>query len=245
MQILIHLRTRELICWLTCLSLNLSQTIPKSICSTPTFQHSRSWPGNSNYDRWDQDLMLITWVNKSFHRVPIDSAIDVEHNHLSKAFWGLLHCNGHVFLHIVLPGKCTNQRMREYKNENMLPKFSEQAASPCVISKIVKFMTFTNISVVITYQTQYLNREIKLRLYHDEDEDCYVSCYEYSQVVKKICFYRSLCHTWCPPQSLLGLPNQKDQPSEVWSSLALSWLDPAVAPAALWWNALWKNRQLH
>lgn len=51
--------------------------------------------------------MLITWVNKSFHRVPIDFAIDVEHNNLSKAFWGFLHCNGHVFFHIMLPGICT------------------------------------------------------------------------------------------------------------------------------------------
>lgn len=47
--------------------------------------------------------------------------------------------------------------------------------------------------------------------------------------------------TWCPLQSLLGLPNQKDQRSKVWFSPAPSWLDPAVAPAALWWNALRKH----
>lgn len=56
------------------------------------------------------ESMLITWVNKSFHRVPIHSAVDVEHNHLSEAFWGLLHGNVHVFLHIVLPEICTNKK---------------------------------------------------------------------------------------------------------------------------------------
>lgn len=48
--------------------------------------------------------MLITRVNKSLHWVSIDLAVDVEHNHLSEAFWGLLHRNVHIFLHVVLPG---------------------------------------------------------------------------------------------------------------------------------------------
>lgn len=51
----------------------------------------------------DQDFMLITRVNKSLHWVSIDLAVDVEHNHLSEAFRGLLHRNGHIFLHVMLP----------------------------------------------------------------------------------------------------------------------------------------------
>lgn len=35
--------------------------------------------------------------------VPVDYTVDVEHNHLAKALWGLLHRNGHVLLNIVLP----------------------------------------------------------------------------------------------------------------------------------------------
>lgn len=51
----------------------------------------------------DQDFMLITRVNKSLHWVSIDLAVDVEHNHLSEAFRGLLHRNSHIFLHVMLP----------------------------------------------------------------------------------------------------------------------------------------------
>lgn len=51
----------------------------------------------------DQDFMLITRVNKSLHWVSIDLAVDVEHNHLSEAFRGLFHRNGHIFLHVMLP----------------------------------------------------------------------------------------------------------------------------------------------
>lgn len=61
----------------------------------------------------NQDFMFVTWVNKSFHRVAIDSAVNVEHNHLSKAFRGLFHSNGHVLFHIVLPGIHTNPVVRD------------------------------------------------------------------------------------------------------------------------------------
>lgn len=57
---------------------------------------------------------LFTWVNESLHRVPIDFAIDVEHNHLSKAFGGFLHGNGHVLFYVVLPGIRTNQSWGEF-----------------------------------------------------------------------------------------------------------------------------------
>lgn len=86
----------------------------------------KKWPRNFNYDKRDQGFELFTWVNKSFYRVSVDFAIDVEHNHLSKAFWGLLHGNGHVFFHIVLPAICTNQRWRYAKP---LSKY-EQALLP-------------------------------------------------------------------------------------------------------------------
>lgn len=52
----------------------------------------------------------FTWVDKSLHRMPVDFAIDVEHNHLTKAFRRFLHGDGHVLFYIVLPGICKCKR---------------------------------------------------------------------------------------------------------------------------------------
>lgn len=76
------------------------------------------------------DFFFFTWVNKSLHRVPIDFAVDVEHNHLTKAFGGFLHGNGHVLFYIVLPGTCTSQTFGD-KNEQASLSFDRAAFDSC------------------------------------------------------------------------------------------------------------------
>lgn len=69
--------------------------------------------------------MLITRVNKSLHWVSIDLAVDVEHNHLSEAFRGLLHRNGHILLHVMLPEMLLKKKKgREGHTHNKLAIFA-------------------------------------------------------------------------------------------------------------------------
>lgn len=119
--------------------------------------------------------MLFTWINKSFHRVAVDFAVDVEHNHLPKAFWGLLHCNGHVFFHIVLSGICTNPRVRHL----LLKQESKNVAcvpwSDCFFSKhsylLPTYLKITNMSQLKKVPDVLLNLCLSIQIKRISSEE--------------------------------------------------------------------------